>query len=472
MIRTNVPEGTYAAFSDWVRNHALLACLIVLCCSISVRVFIAWRADPRQLVDLYPDAGTYLAPAESLVHAGAFLEWTGDPMVDRTPGYPTLLAALMLLVGRDLHLILIGQAAVLSLGVLLLYLLATLILPPVIAFTAGLLAAFSPWGAVLAALPLSDGLFLFLLVLIFLLMKLTEDARKLHIILLGGISVGLLTGAAVLVRPFWPLIIVIPAALLLLYGLKRKWAWLLVFVTLVSASSPVAFWKQRNQEEANFNGLSDIPGKTAWRHLAARVKAEAHGQNRHAAIALANEEERVWSLSLSREDADTERWTRAKAVFREYPFRTAYTFVRSAVEHAIHPSPDVLRPARLNFFGDHLVLALLWGALLMFAYLGWRTLSGCHWDDGETNKAWLLMILLICSFLTLVSGISFAQGSRLRVPLEAIVPLLAAIGLVRVARAFCKRSWSKANELFLGKTIDRQAHARTSANRGGLRDQT
>ena len=96
------------------------------------------------------------------------------------------------------------------------------------AFIAGLLAAFSPWGAPLAGLPLSDGLFLVLLVLIFFTLKLIVTLHNPLPTLLGGACVGLLAGAAVLVRPMWPLVILVALASYLLYRPRRKGVLLLV----------------------------------------------------------------------------------------------------------------------------------------------------------------------------------------------------------------------------------------------------
>lgn len=79
---------------------------------------------------------------------------------------------------------------------------------------------------------------------------------------------------------------------------------------------------------------------------------------------------------------------------------------------------------------------LLWGALLILAYLGWRCTPDPERDNGMIDRGWLLTILIVCFLLTLSSGISFGAGARLRAPLELIVPLLAAVGLVRVIRAF------------------------------------
>jgi 4-amino-4-deoxy-L-arabinose transferase-like glycosyltransferase len=427
---SNSPS-TYRNLSAWLRTQALASSLIVLFCSTSVRIFLAWRADPIEMTNgAIPDSTTYLTPAHNLAEKGAFINARGAPEVGRTPGYPVFLAALMVLTGPDLRQLLLLQSVILSIGVVVLYWLARRILPPVMAFIGALLAAFSPWGAVLAGLPLSDGLFLLLLALIFFVMKLTDEAHNISAVVFGGVCVGLLTGMAVLVRPIWPLVILVPGALFLCYGPKRKGVWLLLTATLVCTVTPLELWRERNQREAQFNGLSDVAGTTAWRYLAARVRAEANGQNRHRISELAYQEDRDWGLSG--QEADDERWRRAKAIFREHPLLTVYSFARSATEHTVHPSPDVLGPAKLNFHGDYFVFASLWGGLLIFAYLGWRYVPNPDRDDGVIGRCWLSTILVICGFLTLASGISFAAGSRLRAPLESIVPLLAAVGLVRV----------------------------------------
>src|SRR5437867_2846309 len=124
------PRRRYASLSAWLRNHAIMASLIVLFCSTSVRLFMVLRADPNALVILYSDAPTYLTPAESLIDRGAFLNNQGNPMIDRTPGYPAFLAGIMLMVGRELRMVLVVQTIILSFGPVILYWLARRILPP------------------------------------------------------------------------------------------------------------------------------------------------------------------------------------------------------------------------------------------------------------------------------------------------------------------------------------------------------
>lgn len=417
----------------WFSEHAATALVVVWCVSLILRVMLTLRSDPAELPELYSDAGTYFAPARSLIEKGEFREWTGVPMVDRTPGYPLFLAAIMLLVGQDFRTVLIVQAVILSAGPVLLYVLAKKLLPPFKAWLAALLAAVSPWGAVLAGIPMSDGLFLFLLIVIFLAMKQFQNSTFPKQCI-GAVAVGALTGFAVLVRPIWPLVILIPLSYSVCYGHKRAGVWLLGLISLGCAVGPVELWRARNRAVAHFESLSDIPGKTAWRYLAARVRAETTGQNRHDMSTTAYAEEKSWTVSLSRQEADAERWRRAKAVFAEHPLVTIFSFARSALEHGIHPSPDVLRAAKLNFTGDLVVFAAVWGLMLIASSLVLvRSWVDIYWRSGVVEWPWVWSMLAICLFLTLCSGISFAAGSRLRAPMEAVVPLLTALGFARIA---------------------------------------
>jgi hypothetical protein len=194
-------------------------------------------------------------------------------------------------------------------------------------------------------------------------------------------------------------------------------------------------WRERNRRQAHFDGISDISGQTAWQYLAARVRAQASGQNRYAVLVLASAEEYTWGLPWWSQELDNERWKRANAIFREHPFLTGYLFTRSALEHSIHPSPIILKAARLNFRGDLVMLASLWGGLLLTsAYALWPPDADDDRDDGPIDWRSLVVISAICVALTMSSGISFGAGSRLRAPLEAIVPLLAAVGVVRLVR--------------------------------------
>jgi hypothetical protein len=422
----------FNGFSYWLRQHAILASLIILLCSLCTRLFLTLHADPHQLT--FPDSPTYYAPAVNLMKSGSFLDKHNNPEVSRTPGYPVFLATLMYMTGEGLQNLLIAQTIIVSLSVPILYLLARRILPPVMGFTGALLAAFSPWGAVRAGFLLTEGLFLLILALLFLVMyHVAERTTRLSTIILGGGFVGLLTSAVVFVRPIWPFVPLVAIVLFLVCRDKRQKAWVLVIVMLICASTPLYLWKARNLREAQFNGLTTISGANAYQWLASSVKAQVKGAvgDRWVMQQAAEKEEWRWSEGMSLQEKSDEQWRRAKAVFREHPFLTVYTFALNAGEAIIHAHPGILTPAALNFPGDFLVLGSLWVASLVFAGIGLACTPDRERDDGLIQRKWLLSILGICLLLTLASGITFGAGSRFRAPLELIVPLLASIGLVR-----------------------------------------
>jgi hypothetical protein len=432
--RNGESQASFPSISIWLRDHLYLASIFILIASLVPRLLLTLAADPHGLVTL--DSGTYFTPAMNLLLQGAFLDEKQMPEVARTPGYPVFLLGIMAVTGKSLTYeglgtILTVQTIILSFSVVLLYWLARRILPPAMAFTGSLLAAFSPWGAVAAGLAMTEGLFVFLLALLLLVMKLVEETTSVKHAVWGSVALGLLTASAVLVRPIWPLVILIAGALFLRYGPARKGAWIVLTVMLITAATPLFLWKARNIQEANFQGLSDISGKTIWRGLASRVKAEVNGEDRFVLEGVAIREDTSWSLSV--QEADQERWRRSIAIFREHPVLTVYSYGRSVAEHMVHPSPLlVLTPAKLNFYGDYWVLAILWAAFLTLACLGWWSASDIDRDYGTINRSWLMTILVICLLLTLASGMAFGAGSRYRAPLELVVPLLAGIGLVRL----------------------------------------
>lgn len=392
---------------------------------------MTYRADPSQLV--FPDSWTYFETATSLKESGSFLNKYHRPEITRTPGYPLFLAALMTVFGKDLRILLIVQTIIVSFSVLVLYWLARRLLPPLTAFVGALLAALSPWGAVRAGFLLTDGLFLLMLALLFLVMYIVvRNTRTLGMIIVGGSVVGLLTSAVVFVRPVLPLIPMVAIVLFAFYPDKRVRAWMLAATMMLCALIPLHLWKMRNLQEAQFHGFSDVSGKAAWQWLASSVQGQVPGasMDRWALLRAAELAEEKWTLSL--QQADDERWRLANGVFRDHPFLTIYTFGINAAEAFIHPQPGTLTPARVNFQGDGVMLAGIWATFLLCAALGMHHAWTSGQTDGVMDRNWLLAILIICGVLTLSGGVAFGAAARYRIPLELIVPLLAGVGLVRL----------------------------------------
>lgn len=434
-------SARHSSLSAWLRDHIYTASLTVLIASLLPRLFLTLSADLPDLIT--SDTPSYFTNVTSLLEQGAALDKWQKPDVLRTPGYPVFLVAIMVatgttvdgLNGKALRTVLVVQTVIISWSVVFLYWLARRIVPPVVAFTGALLAAFSPWGVVKAGLAMTEGLYLLNLALLFFVMYLVvEHARKTSAVVIGGVVIGLLTGVAVLVRPLWPLVIVVAIALLVLCGVQRKKTWVLVAVMLISAGAPISLWKDRNQRLAQFDGLSVISGINAYQYFVPSVKAQLKGAvgDRWVLSEAAREDEWQWSKGLSVQDRNDERWRRAKAFIWEHPFLTVYTFGLNAGQALIHPHPQVLEPAGLNFSGDSWVLAGLWIALLILAALGVCLTPDRDRDGGVVQRKWLVAVLAICLSLSLASGIVFGNGSRLRAPMELIIPILAALGLMRI----------------------------------------
>jgi hypothetical protein len=428
---TNIPPNTTSIdrVSLWLKRHAIAASIIVFACALSTRLFFTLRSDQYSLVKETPDAASYLVPAQNLLKQGSFLNRYDYPEISRTPGYSTFLAGIMLVVGQDWRKVLLTQTILVSFSVLVSFWTAATIFSPAGAFIGALFAALSPWGAVRAGLPLTEGLYLLIISLLFLTLKLSERANRRSSLLASGACVGLLTGAAVMIRPVWPLVLLIAVAIVFLFGPNKKGVWLLLGAVLLFSVTPILLWKERNRQVAHFDGLTDISGETVFYYLASRVTAYVHGQDLWVVKDQAISESRNWKLSNQK--ADEERWRRADAIFREHPIATVYFLVLNAIEHAINPSPDVLRPPGLNFYGDFWFLGLTWGGLLGLAFISLR--SGFNGAKKISHdQRWVYTILAICLLLTFAGGISFGQGSRLRVSLELIIPFMAAEGLLRV----------------------------------------
>lgn len=429
----------FVDFSCWLKNHPVLASVIILSCALSLRMIFVYRAAPSQL--LFPDSGTYLDPALSLRESGSFLNKYQTPEVTRTPGYPLFLAALMTWFGTELRTVLFVQAVIVSASVVVIYCLARHVLPPMMAFTGGLLAGLSPWASARAGFLLSDGVFLLVLSVLFLAMYFViRYLRSVGLLLAGGVVLGLLTAGVIFVRPVFPLIVMVAGVMFLLHPGKKWHVWLLVASMLVSALVPMHLWKMRNFHEAQFNGFSDVSGKAAWQWLASSVKGQVAGPggDRWMMLKAAELDETRWKLSL--EQADAERWRRATEVFRAHPFVTLYVFICNAGEALIHPQPSILTPAGLNFQGDVIVLGSLWCLLIVSAAIGLRHVWGSRVDHEAIDRSWVLAMLVMCCVLTLTAGVSFGAGARYRMPLELIVPLLAGVGIVRIVPALVTRN--------------------------------
>lgn len=316
-------------------------------------------------------------------------------------------------------------------------------------FVGAFIASFSPWGAVLAGIAMTEGLFLLLLALILLFMKLLAESNNLYgIMLLSGL-IGILAAAAILVRPLWPFMILVALGLIFMRGRLAKKA-LAVAVMLLVGIAPLLYWIHRNATQIQYSGMSTVSARTAWFYLAQRVTAHVQGRDRYTVSREANKD--AINYRLYPKQADALYRQQALAAFREYPVFSVGLFFLSALEHLLHPEARVLEIAKLGFPGVFWLLAFFWGGLLTLSIAGAVSLRLTSNDPG-VDRRWILIILMVVCSLTLASGITFGAASRMRSPMELIIPLLAGVALVRIGMNF--RAGARLNGLLSGRSDSR-----------------
>ena len=266
-----MPE-TYVRENAVQRPH-FRNCVCVYIIALSTGVLFTSASDVDARIKAYGDSTTYIVPARSFLHDGVFLDGTGLPMVGRTPGYPAFLATLLWGTGDNLEAALLIQTAALSsAGVLVYFLAVRLFREKNVALIAAILFAVSPWYAASVGLPMTESLFVTLLIISFLLMHLTCCSSKSRQQMLFAFILGLTVSLAVLVRPVWPLVPLTALAVVWGCDFRRKQAWVMGLVTFVVAAIPIQVWVERNGVERDFPALSSIAGKkTSWLYLASRV---------------------------------------------------------------------------------------------------------------------------------------------------------------------------------------------------------
>lgn len=195
-----------------------------------------------------PDSDGYLPLADSIYYNHAFTYSVLTPFIpeaDHSPGYPFFLAFTASPFRSVVPAIFI-QSVLFSVSVMLLFRLASAYVPRRVAFFGALLYGVEPYTSFIVAYPLSESLFLFLIIAsLYFFNKAIEFPGTLLTSLVGGT----LLGVAALVRPIGlyliPLLFVVGCVLLL----HRKMGWKVLVVGFLACMFPLLLWAGRNAEQ-------------------------------------------------------------------------------------------------------------------------------------------------------------------------------------------------------------------------------
>lgn len=189
-----------------VRAPIVLSVLLSVALGVRLATAVWWESRlPAEQLFGFSDSAGYWALAQTIVRGEPYQYGNEDALVFRTPGYPLVLAGWWMLVGDNAPVLWTRILGAL-LGTLVvgeIYWLTRILLHRRAAYWAAAVATFYPGAVATSVLVLSEALFCPLLILQFILTVYTWRATRRSFQITGGLSVGVLSGLATLVRPSW-----------------------------------------------------------------------------------------------------------------------------------------------------------------------------------------------------------------------------------------------------------------------------
>lgn len=409
------------------------------------------------------DSGQYLLLAENMVEHGAFSLREEPPYLpdtNRTPGYPLLLAGLYLIAGREHSPILIVavQVVLSVLNVWLLIQIGKKLFTPTIANVAGLLYALAPATLIFTGLVMTETLFATLLLVSFylLIQILNASGRR-----LWGLAVAFSVcfAVGVYVRPIGLYALPIPLlATAVRLGWNRRTFVLLLTMVLVYVIS-MSPWYLRNYGHYQTVVLSSLASHNLFIYNVGSIEAHRQG------ISWREAKDQLW--------AELEQRLAELNITNPNEVQTSQVMDRLAIEHiladplsaAFYQVTDMINslrpgysmaailtrddpndlggevqsgnleaivdsaPLELVIFG---LMTIYYGVLYIATAIGGLLLV--------YRRQWYILILCGLTPLWFMFQAGIAGNARFRAPVEGLLSLIAAAGLVWVAQFVMQRT--------------------------------
>jgi len=255
----------------------------ILLAAISIRVlflifFLAAGYSEDFAQAHYPDSATYIAPADSIIQKGQFLNENSLPEIYRTPGYPLFLAFCKLISGKArVWAAVFFQNLLNILAVLVLYaLILELCRDRTAALAGSLLAAINLHDIYFSFFILSDSLFQsIILFAIYFLVRFFKRFRIIDLVWTAG-----LFSAGTFVRPsglYLPLILTAVIGLVLFIKRTKKKALFYSLIFLLIGMGPAFLWQCRNERVAGFADFSAVRSANLYSYHSAGILAYKNG---------------------------------------------------------------------------------------------------------------------------------------------------------------------------------------------------
>jgi len=429
-----------------------LKAILLLAAALRVALLVAAWNCPDQLAT--PDSAGYIELSETLLDRGAFVR-NELPEIFRTPGYPVLLAAGAPFGESGWRVTTLFQIFVDVLLVYLTFLLGSLICDRQTGMWAAALQAVAATALAASLRTLSDGVFAFLMTLsVLLLAHHFRFSQWWSLLSAAGVA-----AASCYVRPVGIMFCAVVVVVLLpRKGHFRRAGAFAGVVLLVLAP-----WVIRNKVTADYTGFSSFAGDSLYLFAAPQVIAETSDMTAQEARQKARfEDNYAQELSLGERTSGQGARQRRTAVMRtmaDNPGAYIRIHLTGCGSFFLPAAGDVLEIAGVttgqkgtldvlheegfsaalrHYFGGKTWAIWLCGPMLAILVAKYMLAVEClcrRLSAGMGASAWLMVLVFVVFAL---SG-GPASTPRFRVPVEPILSVAAAAGIVTITDRLKRR---------------------------------
>jgi hypothetical protein len=425
--------------------------ILVVAAVLRLGMFAAvWRAPARAMT---PDSAGYLQLAANLADEGAFAQ-DDRPEIFRTPGYPLFLLPGVPFGDAGLRAVLGVQMLIDVLLVYLAYMLAAMLWGRRVGLWAAGFQALAPLAIASSVRLLSDSLFAMLLTLAVLLAVHHLKTRRWWSLVFSAV----MFAGACYVRPVGVVACCVVAAMLLVQAGRRVRA--AAFAGCVLAL--LAPWVVRNYVVADYAGFSSFAGDSMYYFSAPEVLARAEGSDIETERQRMRFFDETWQRTSERVPTPGQAadWRRREAldvilthplVYAEIHLRGCVGFFLPGIGDALEVlgvmagqrgTLDVLHrrgpvEAARHYLGDAAWAWWLCGAAIAVLAAKYALCLLCVFGGAPRRMGaggWLILALVAAAAL---SG-GPAATPRFRVPVEAMLSVLAAGGIAVLTERFAR----------------------------------
>lgn len=429
-------------------DRRALWCYAVIALALAVRIaWSAWVAHAHPAAVTSGDTPGYLGPARAFIHSARFNLTPGNttPMFLRTPGYPSVLAAILWVTNSQWAISPI-QAALSVLTVLVTLLVGRRLLGPTAGMIAALIVALDPLQFALSGTILTESLTSLLLIGIVAVGAIVFVRRPERVRVLSVVALGALVAIATMFRPttwFFPVVVVVLLAIQF-RRLPRR-ALVTVFLAfLLPIVAVVGGWQVRNHYAVHSWEVSGSAGVTLYCYNAASVNARVAGTT----LATARRKlgcnadgpnlqgvcPTFWDCTVKHPLANgpgyDEMSRKGLHIMVKHPVQTAKIVVAGAAREILGPGTDTVGRF-LHVRSSHALTGVLfvWNLLVWsFALVGAVVALRSRW-----TMFWVFVISLLVYVVAVSAGAE--ASARFRTPVVPLLAILAAFGIRFVVTA-------------------------------------